>query len=151
MVALFRRGELKVALLEALSAVEPANGYVIMQTVADRLEGAWQPSPGAVYPALLGLEDDGLIEAEDWDGTRLYRLTARGRRTVSGAAGTLAEVAGRTRTHRTSLGRILDAWVADFGGRDQRLDDDQRELLEKRLARIRPMIEELTSEVTGDG
>jgi len=151
MVALFRRGELKVALLEALGTVEPANGYVVMQTVADRLEGAWQPSPGAVYPALLGLEDDGLIEAEDWDGTRVYRLTARGRRAVNSASGTLADVASRTRTHRTSFGRILDTWVGTFDGRDRRLDDEQRAVLEQQLARIRPMIEDLSNEVIEHG
>ena len=55
------------------------NGYQIMQTLADRTDGAWKPSPGAVYPALSQLEDEGLIESFDNDGQKAVRLTEAGR------------------------------------------------------------------------
>jgi DNA-binding PadR family transcriptional regulator len=50
-----------------------------MQTLAERTEGAWKPSPGAVYPALAQLEDESLIEAFDNEGQKAYRLTEEGR------------------------------------------------------------------------
>jgi DNA-binding PadR family transcriptional regulator len=72
-----RRGHVRSAIL-ALLAEEPLNGYQIMQTLADRTDGAWKPSPGAVYPALAQLEDEGLIEAFDNEGQKAYRLTVDG-------------------------------------------------------------------------
>ena len=55
-----RRGHVRTSIL-ALLAEQPLNGYQIMQTLAERTDGAWKPSPGAVYPALSQLEDEGLI------------------------------------------------------------------------------------------
>ena len=57
MSRLFARGELKLALLHVAAELGPANGYAIMQGLGDRVGGSWQPSPGAIYPALLALED----------------------------------------------------------------------------------------------
>ena len=63
---------------------QPLNGYQIMQTLADRTDGAWKPSPGAVYPALSQLEDEGLIEAFLSDGQKAFRLTDTGRQAAEG-------------------------------------------------------------------
>ena len=52
--------------------------HVIMQAIAERTDGAWKPSPGAVYPALSQLEDEGLIEAFDNAGQKAFRLTEAG-------------------------------------------------------------------------
>jgi DNA-binding PadR family transcriptional regulator len=73
-----RRGHVRSAIL-ALLADEPLNGYQIMQSLAERTQGAWKPSPGAVYPALAQLEDEGLIEAFDNEGQKAFRLTDAGR------------------------------------------------------------------------
>ncbi len=73
-----RRGHVRTAIL-ALLADEPLNGYQIMQTLADRTQGVWRPSPGAVYPALSQLEDEGLIESFDNEGQKAFRLTGSGR------------------------------------------------------------------------
>jgi DNA-binding PadR family transcriptional regulator len=72
-----RRGHVRNSIL-ALLTEAPLNGYQIMQTLADRTEGAWKPSPGAVYPALSQLEDEGLIEAFDNSGQKAFRLTEAG-------------------------------------------------------------------------
>jgi DNA-binding PadR family transcriptional regulator len=138
-----------LALLEALGTVGPANGYVIMQTVADELAGAWQPSPGAVYPALLGLEDAGLIRGTDRDGARIYELTARGRRALLDAAGTLGQVAARAKAAppAPSLGRIVDDWAGQLSERGRRLDERQRDRLGVALATAQRLIEE----AAGDG
>ena len=71
MSRLFGRGELQAALLDAIGALGPSHGYAIMQTLAERVGNGWRPSPGAIYPALLGLEDAGLIEGRDGDGSRV--------------------------------------------------------------------------------
>ncbi|MHB8464071.1 MAG: PadR family transcriptional regulator [Acidimicrobiales bacterium] len=144
----FRRGELKLALLDALGTVGPANGYVIMQTIADELGGAWQPSPGAVYPALLGLEDAGLITAHDHAGSRVYSLSSA--RARPEAAGTLAAVAARTRgaPKERSAGRVLDEWIAGIAGRNEKLDERRQKRLTDVLEGIQRQIEQ---EVRGHG
>ncbi|MFT4108651.1 PadR family transcriptional regulator [Propionicimonas sp.] len=73
-----RRGHVRTAIL-ALLADEPLNGYQVMQTLAERTQGMWRPSPGAVYPALSQLEDEGLIESFDNEGQKAFRLTGAGR------------------------------------------------------------------------
>jgi DNA-binding PadR family transcriptional regulator len=73
-----RRGDIRSAIL-ALLAEEPRNGYQIMQELEQRSRGMWRPSPGAVYPALQLLEDEGLVSVESAGGGRVFSLTARGR------------------------------------------------------------------------
>lgn len=75
------RGDVRAAIL-ALLREGPRNGYQIMSEIEERSEGAWRPSPGAVYPALSQLADEGLIEAEESSGRRTFRLTAEGRQYV---------------------------------------------------------------------
>jgi DNA-binding PadR family transcriptional regulator len=75
------RGDVRAAIL-ALLREGPRNGYQIMSEIEERSEGAWRPSPGAVYPALSQLADEGLIEAEESSGRRTFRLTDEGRRYV---------------------------------------------------------------------
>jgi DNA-binding PadR family transcriptional regulator len=74
-----KRGDVRAAALSLL-AEEPRNGYQIIQEIAERSGGVWQPSPGSVYPALQQLEDEGLIQAETPEGgRRRYALTNEGR------------------------------------------------------------------------
>ena len=75
------RGDVRAAIL-ALLREGPRNGYQIMSEIEERSEGAWRPSPGAVYPALSQLADEGLIEAEESSGRRTFRLTGAGRQYV---------------------------------------------------------------------
>ncbi|GII54519.1 hypothetical protein Pth03_29080 [Planotetraspora thailandica] len=72
-----KRGDVRAAIL-ALLAEEPRNGYQIIQEIAERSEGGWKPSPGAVYPALQQLTDEGLVRAEESDGRKTFRLTEAG-------------------------------------------------------------------------
>jgi DNA-binding PadR family transcriptional regulator len=73
-----RRGDVRAAILLLLDE-EPRNGYSIMQEIEDRSGGAWRPSPGAVYPALQQLEDEGLVEPDEGSGRKLLHLTDAGR------------------------------------------------------------------------
>jgi len=72
------RGDVRSAIL-ALLREGPLNGYQIMAEIEERSGGAWRPSPGAVYPALSQLADEGLIVGEESAGRRTFRLTEAGR------------------------------------------------------------------------
>jgi DNA-binding PadR family transcriptional regulator len=72
------RGDVRSAIL-ALLREGPLNGYQIMAEIEERSAGAWRPSPGAVYPALSQLADEGLIVGEESGGRRTFRLTDAGR------------------------------------------------------------------------
>lgn len=85
-----RRGDVRAAILDVL-AVEPMNGYQIIQQIADRSGGAWKPSPGSVYPTVQQLEDEGLVEGTDQGGRRLLQLTDAGHRYVEDHPEELAE------------------------------------------------------------
>ena len=76
------RGDVRAAIL-ALLQEGPRNGYQIMADIEERSGGAWRPSPGAVYPALSQLADEGLISAEESGGKRTFSLTDAGRAYVS--------------------------------------------------------------------
>jgi DNA-binding PadR family transcriptional regulator len=71
------RGDVRAAIL-ALLQEGPRNGYQIMSDIEERSNGAWRPSPGAVYPALSALADEGLITDKKSDGRRTFRLTDAG-------------------------------------------------------------------------
>ena len=61
-------------------AEEPRKGYQLMQEVEERSGGRWRPSPGAVYPSLAQLEDEGLVRSTERDGARLFEITEAGRK-----------------------------------------------------------------------
>jgi DNA-binding PadR family transcriptional regulator len=75
------RGDVRAAIL-ALLREGPRTGYQIMSDIEDRSAGAWRPSPGAVYPALAQLADEGLIVGEESAGRRTFSLTEAGREYV---------------------------------------------------------------------
>src|SRR5262249_45119289 len=64
-----KRGDVRAAALSLL-AEKPRNGYQIIQEIAERSGGVWQPSPGSVYPALQQMEGGGLVRARAAEGGR---------------------------------------------------------------------------------
>jgi DNA-binding PadR family transcriptional regulator len=81
-----RRGDVRAAAL-ALLLERPMHGYEMIGELSDRTNGIWTPSPGSVYPTLQMLEDEGLVTAEEVDGTRRYALTDTGREKAGEASG----------------------------------------------------------------
>ena len=73
-----RRGDVRAAIL-GLLVQGPRNGYQLIQELAQRSGGVWQPSPGSIYPALQQMEDEGLVRSIDVDGKRAFELTDEGR------------------------------------------------------------------------
>ena len=58
---MFGSGELRLALL-ALINEEPRHGYELIRAIEDMTGGGYAPSPGAVYPTLQMLEEEGQIK-----------------------------------------------------------------------------------------
>lgn len=78
------QGTLDLLVLKTL-ALKPLHGWGIAQRIQEMSRNAFDVGQGSVYPALLRLEDRGLISNE-WGVTennrraRYYRLTALGQR-----------------------------------------------------------------------
>ena len=104
------RGDVRTAVL-LLLAEQPMHGYQLMQAIAERSGGTWTPSPGAIYPTLSQLEDEGLVTVRADAGRKLATLTESG----------IAHVAS---------GR--DSWPDPFAGRGPAgAGADLRRLLEQ--------------------
>ena len=93
------QGTLDLMVLQTLESLGPQHGY----TIASRLEqvsgGALQLSMGTLYPALMRLEQRGLVRGA-WGVTdtnrqaRFYSLTAAGRRQLTKEKRAWDEMAG---------------------------------------------------------
>jgi DNA-binding PadR family transcriptional regulator len=66
-----------------LLADQPMHGYQLMQAMADRTQGAWRPSAGAIYPTLAALKEAGLVSVQAVDGRKLASLTDKGQAYVA--------------------------------------------------------------------
>ncbi|MCL3862975.1 PadR family transcriptional regulator [Actinotalea sp. K2] len=79
------RGDVRSAILMLLRE-GPMHGYQLMEAIAERSEGRWRPSPGAVYPTLSQLQDEGVITLTAAGGRRDAALTDQGRELVDAEA-----------------------------------------------------------------
>jgi DNA-binding PadR family transcriptional regulator len=96
-----QRGDVRVAIL-ILLAEQPMHGYQLMQAMADRTQGAWRPSAGAIYPTLAALKDTGLVSVQAVDGRKLASLTDKGDTYV--------------RENRASFADPFEPLIAESGG-----------------------------------
>jgi DNA-binding PadR family transcriptional regulator len=133
----FKRGELKQAIVAVLAALGEAHGYAIMAELKERVGGRWRPSPGAIYPALLSLEELGLLSSVDEDGVKVYSLTEEGRRVAEATSGAWAALAKRAADAppRASVGSIIDDFASSFSERRRLVDGKQQKALERALSR----------------
>ena len=89
------RGDVRAAVLQLL-AEQPMHGYQLMQAIAERSGGRWTPSPGAIYPTISQLEDEGLVTVTADSGRKLVALTDAGREHIEARRGTAPDpFAGR--------------------------------------------------------
>ena len=76
----FEGGDLKLVLLQ-LIAEKPRHGYELMKAIEEKLNGAYAPSPGLVYPTLTMLEEMGYATVSTTDGSKkLYTITEEGKK-----------------------------------------------------------------------
>src|SRR5919107_1401293 len=78
------RGDVRAAVL-LLLAEQPMHGYQLMQAISERSGGRWTPSPGAIYPTINQLEDEGLVGVTADAGRKLATLTDAGREQATAA------------------------------------------------------------------
>jgi DNA-binding PadR family transcriptional regulator len=76
---MFEAGELRLVLLK-LIADQPRHGYDLIRAIEEMTHGVYAPSPGVVYPTLTMLQDMGLIEEQEAEGSRkAFAATDEGR------------------------------------------------------------------------
>jgi len=83
------RGDVRTAAL-LLLLERPMHGYEMIQEIRERSGEAWSPSPGAIYPTIQLLNDEGLITTRDEDGKKVSSLTDAGRQAAEQLAATKA-------------------------------------------------------------
>ena len=82
------QGTLDLMVLQTLASLGPQHGYAIAARLEQVSKGALQLNMGTLYPALMRLEQRGLLRGE-WGQTdnnrkaRFYALTAAGKRRLS--------------------------------------------------------------------
>jgi PadR family transcriptional regulator, regulatory protein PadR len=82
------QGTLDLMVLRTLESLGPLHGYAISARLHQVSGGALQLNMGTLYPALMRLEQRGLIRC-DWGATetkrkaRFYQLTRTGRRELA--------------------------------------------------------------------
>ena len=102
----FGHGGLRLFILMLLDE-SPRHGYDLIRMIEDRFMGMYTPSAGTVYPRLQSLEDEGLIEHEELDGRKIYRLTDAGRRELDERRSELDDLQARAaETARRVAGMI---------------------------------------------
>jgi transcriptional regulator len=79
------RGTLDLMVMQTLAAMGPQHGYAIATRLEQVSAGALQLNMGTLYPALMRLEQRGLLRGvwrttESHRRARFYSLTAAGRR-----------------------------------------------------------------------
>jgi DNA-binding PadR family transcriptional regulator len=75
---MFDSGALRLLVL-GLIAEAPRHGYDIIRDLHDRFQGAYQPSPGSIYPILQTLAEAGLVTSEMHGRQRLFAVSEEGR------------------------------------------------------------------------
>lgn len=150
MSRVFKRGELKEAIVVVLADLGEAHGYAIMGELEARVGGGWKPSPGAIYPALLALVETGHVRTEEVDGTRIYRLTDVGRSAAqkTSSAGRWASLAARAEAgeDRVAVGPLLDDFASRLPVRRRLAGEAQRQEIESILGRAGVAIEQVLAE-----
>lgn len=104
MSRVFAHGALRLYLLKLLSE-EPRHGYELIRLMEDNFLGMYTPSAGTVYPRLAALEDDGLVEHDEIDGRKVYRLTDAGRAELEARRSELDELQARAAESARQLAR----------------------------------------------
>jgi DNA-binding PadR family transcriptional regulator len=75
---MFDSGSLRLVVL-GLIAEEPRHGYDIIKALEAKFQGAYSPSPGAIYPMLQMMEEADLVTSSADGNKRLYSITEQGK------------------------------------------------------------------------
>lgn len=113
---MFGQGELRLALL-ALINEEPRHGYELIRAIEDMTGGGYAPSPGAVYPTLQMLEEEGQIKqakpknktnGDDTGGKKPFKATKSGIAELEERADEVDQLMGRISEHGDRAERVKE-------------------------------------------
>ena len=112
---MFGTGELRLALL-ALIAREPRHGYELIRAIEDMTGGSYAPSPGAVYPTLQMLEEEGMIKPakskakddEEGSSKKPFKVTKSGKAELADRSEEVDELMERLGEHGERTERIKE-------------------------------------------
>jgi DNA-binding PadR family transcriptional regulator len=155
MSRVFRRGELKQAIVVVLADLGDAHGYAILSELENRVGGGWKPSPGAIYPALLALVESGYLRMFETDGVKVYALTETGRRAVDASDWRRRWPSLSARAEeaedRMAVGSLLDEFATNSPLRRRLAGPSQREAIAEILARAHSEIDQKIEEGESNG
>lgn len=97
---MFGQGELRLALLK-LIADQPRHGYELIKAIEELTGGHYAPSPGAVYPTLQLLADEGMIgeQTDDTSARKPFGVTEAGSQELADKAEEVAALFARLAEH----------------------------------------------------
>ena len=147
---MFGTGELRLALL-ALIAENPSHGYELIKGIEEMTGGGYAPSPGAVYPTLQLLEDEGAIQEAEAEGAKKpFAVTDKGRTELAERGDEVEALMRRLGRHgeRSSTVRSHDVFRA-MGNLGSVLKNRARagKLDERTINEIVDMIDEMAKRI----
>src|SRR5690606_17176655 len=124
--------------------------YDLMGELGRLFGPAYRPSAGSIYPAVEGLEAEGLIRGDEASGRRVYELTPTGAEALEHRADQLAALELRTGV-RLDHRAAADAALARFAVRVRAVAGQlPPEVLEAQLSAAAGVIEAQAARVADD-
>ena len=126
------------------------HGYDIIRALSARFQGAYSPSPGAIYPILQMLQAAGLVSSSARGPRRLFAITEAGKAYLSEQRAELDKINAQVEAAAAPIGRsAIGAAIADLRAalfskmRQGALGEDQALKLRDILVKAREDIERL--------
>jgi len=102
---MFDTGALRLVVL-GLIADEPRHGYDIIKALEAKFQGAYSPSPGAIYPMLQMLEEADLVSSATEANKRLFSITEEGRAYLAEHAAELGRINAQIEEASSRMGGV---------------------------------------------
>ena len=100
---MFDPGALRLVVI-GLIAEEPRHGYDIIKALEAKFQGAYSPSPGAIYPMLQMLEEADLVSSVANGNKRLFSITGQGTAYLAENAAELAKINAQIEETSSEMG-----------------------------------------------
>jgi len=102
----FDAGTLRYLVLQHI-ATQPRHGYEIIKAISGQSGGAYNPSPGMIYPLLTMLEELGHITATQQGNKKQYVITPQGRGFLVENLDFVAAIENRLQTKRCHANDLI--------------------------------------------
>ncbi len=144
-------GTLKYLIMTALQE-QPLHGYGIIRAI--EAQRGYAPSPGAVYPTLQLLQDQGFISVTEQEGKKMYALTEEGAQYLEANREHVDRIAARAERPSWDLipgiGKRVGALAGTIISNYSCLDESKVSRIEKALDEARRHVGDIIFEGTQD-